>query len=407
MNEYLGAARDAHRLVVIIAVVTWGLALFMGRVNYLTLISAELAQLELLERSSLTFGLEEHLTRELKGRLPRSSLAHIELSIDPDKLIQVEHVPNVSWEPGSFDDYGSISRVLAASEDSIGSGFKVATLAQMRRAMELWIYVPDLQSEEHIALLDRCITAGLAAGQASKFRLVVEITHEMPARDLEIPGKRTQLAKVFLSAKPQGRTLCFEMNEFGIVQSRDLLSWVQWRGAQWILPFFDLGYIPPYSLGFEPWGMLQDLTISEARAELRRQSSDSAQDLPGVEVSFPREALAALLPAASLVALLLLFSHVRESVRRLRRNTTALAEFAWVGLYPNWLSQGLVTLSITILPSVATHILWKTAYASSALSLASAGRFGFLVILFGLGVLIEFSLARLRMRPAEKNDAAR
>lgn len=367
VDEYRRAITASHRFLVATCVAAFVVSLYLNRVNYLDVANAQLIELEEVESAPLSTEFTLFLRATVFPKLSASAKQKLGVNgSGPDTSeIVFENDPVMAAVPrADNENFGTISRLLNVDLPQAGLTFRTATLEQIREALGTYVFVPDLSAEKYLMPLERCIQqANFKSGSHHPF-IIVRVFHRSPSDDLEIPGSENEQATVLVSPTAVGPRKCFNITSFSPRTVRDLVmaAFPSERAAAAVLPIYDFYPLPPkLRIGADLWEMLKDLTPSQALRQLRAMALSERPAIPAVGSSIPAVLLPVTIPVVILLLQLVLLRHARTALKIARENVQTI-EWAWTGVYPDFLSRIITWVSVFAAPVLVTTLLWEESY---------------------------------------------
>lgn len=282
---------------------------------------------------------------------------------------------------------GTFTRLLRQaypSDDKIS--FSTATLAQIRAALGIFLYLP-VPFGNSVDTLKECAASGKAF---SDVHIVARASTGEPV-DLEVPGDRARRYDVLVDGKRCTRLRAKPMNYRELLDATNAESDV-------LRAMKSLGFSPepPRTAlavsNVSPWLLVENRTVASAKDELLRRLS--VQDRSAVVFGLPifPELIVVAVPVLILVVQLLLWIHISGATAHVSRYEASV--FAWVGLYRGIAKELVADFSIFVVPTLSGAILWWAA----DITLWKSELF---VLLSGtLGLCAVRELIKLRLRVA-------
>lgn len=279
----------------------------------------------------------------------------------------------------------TLTRILQATfPERHDISFETAALSEIQDALGYAFYMP-VPSARDLHKVKECLNTN---ARPIESRIVVR--YDEKRLDLAIPGEAAYDGRRFARVEIKGRE-CMRFR-FTLRDFRSLMEpW--YAESDVLLALKDQGYQPtePTSAlelsSFPIWRIVEDRTVSEAKAELTRrlEYTDSSQELFGISTS--RSVLVVAVPILIVVVQLLLWLHIVAAQDAVTMHESR--KVAWIGFHKGTASQLVSDFSIFLLPAVC--IGWL---------LSEANREGWMLLAMiasgGLGIGAAGSSSRLR-----------
>lgn len=283
----------------------------------------------------------------------------------------------------------TLTRLLKATfPDRRDISFETATLSDIRNALGYAFYMP-VPSVRDLPKVKQCFDTD---ARPIESRIVVRYDKER--LDVAIPGESSYDGRRFAHVEVKGHE-CMRF-AFTLRDLRTLMDpW--YAESDILLALKDQGYRstePTSALELSSlpiWRIVEDRTVSAAKAELTRrlEFSDSSQELFGLSTS--RSVLVVALPVLIAAVQLLLWLHILAAQDAV--TVYESHQVAWIGIYKRTASRLISDFSIFLFPAICIGRL-----------LSEANREGWMLLAvivsgaFGIGAVISADGLRKRQQ---------